>query len=154
MLLRYISPLICRPMHGARGAWLKPRLSQNSNVDEIFDVLQHVGRPLTAYQILHALDGTAIRSPVQVYRALSKLAGLGKVHRVESINAFVLCDGHHTTSRPGFLICTQCGTVQEFDDAAIDQLSTRLDVTGFSVATVCLEISGLCALCQAETAPC
>lgn len=126
------------------------RSKLSSNADEIFEVLRSVARPLMAYQILGALEGTSIRAPVQVYRGLSQLMSLGKVHRVESLNAFVLCDRHHELSRPGFLICKHCGTVQEFDDKAIDELSGRLASAGFAVESLSLEVSGLCVSCRAE----
>lgn len=134
---------------------MRTRSNLSSNADEIFFVLQEVARPLSAYQILHELEGTTIKAPVQVYRALSKLMAAGKVHRVESLNAFVLCDGHHETSQqPGFLICTHCGAVQEFDDAAMGEISDRLANAGFTVAALSLEVSGLCASCRPEAARC
>ncbi|HEV2516106.1 MAG TPA: transcriptional repressor [Devosia sp.] len=129
---------------------MRTRSNLSANADEIFSVLQVVARPLTAYQILHELEGTTIKAPVQVYRALSQLMTSGKVHRVESLNAFVLCDRHHATSRPGFLICKHCGTVQEFDDEAIDEISSRLAGAGFEVENLSLEVSGLCVACRSE----
>jgi Fur family zinc uptake transcriptional regulator len=125
------------------------RTRTTSNVDEIFGILQASGRALSAYQILDELGGTTIRAPIQVYRALALLVAAGKVHRVESINAFVLCDRRHTTSRPGFLICKRCGTVQEFDDAAIEEISDRLAEGGISVDALSLEVSGSCSSCRA-----
>jgi len=40
-----------------------------------------------------------IKSPVQVYRAVKKLIENGAVHRVESLNAFVLCASPHAHGR-------------------------------------------------------
>jgi Fur family zinc uptake transcriptional regulator len=131
---------------------LRSRSNFSSSADEIFLLLREIGRPLTAYQILHELEGTTIKAPVQVYRALSKLMASGKVYRVESLNAFVLCDRHHETARPGFLICKHCGTVQEFDDEAIEEISRRLDGAGFAVETLSLEVSGLCVSCRSVAA--
>jgi Fur family zinc uptake transcriptional regulator len=129
---------------------LKPGSNPNSNADAIFYVLKHRGRPMTAYQILHELEGTTIKAPVQVYRALTQLVALGKVHRVESLNAFVRCNARHARSRPGFLICRHCGAVQEFDDTAIDEISDRLAERGFAVETLSLEVTGLCTSCRIE----
>lgn len=128
------------------------RTKLSSNADEILFALQKAARPLTAYQILHALEGTTIKAPVQVYRALSQLMASGKAHRVESINAFVLCDRHHASPHPGFLICKHCGTVQEFDDGAMDEISSRLASAGFTVETFTLEVSGLCLSCRTDIA--
>lgn len=130
---------------------MRTRSTLNSNVEEVFLLLQEVARPLTAYQILNALEGSTIKAPVQVYRALSKLIDSGTVHRVESLNAFMLCDHHHATPWPGFLICKRCGTVQEFDDPAVNQISDRLAKTGFEVLSLSLEVSGLCASCRTQT---
>ena len=77
-------------------------------------------KPLGAYDILDALrrerDGAA---PPTVYRALEFLMGLGLIHRIESLNAFVGCTDPETPHRAQFLICDQCGTTAELNDPRI-----------------------------------
>ncbi|MBN9065597.1 MAG: transcriptional repressor [Rhizobiales bacterium] len=119
----------------------------------VFAALERAGTPLSAYQILDQLRDEGFRAPLQVYRALDQLRGLGVVHRLESMNAFVACahaDGHvHHDGEPiGFTICERCGTVSEIHDADfrafVDGISAR---SGFRPEKTTVEIRGLCANC-------
>ena len=89
-------------------------------------------KPLSAYDILDRARSEALKAPVQVYRALQKLEGRGLVHRIEALNAFVACSEHdescsgqeqqehrHPRIGPGFVICRDCGSVREFEDARV-----------------------------------
>ena len=119
----------------------------------VFAALERAGTPLSAYQILDQLRDEGFRAPLQVYRALDQLRGLGVVHRLESMNAFVACahaDGHvHHDGEPiGFTICERCGAVSEIHDADfrafVDGISAR---SGFLPEKTTVEIRGLCADC-------
>ncbi|MCB1460156.1 MAG: transcriptional repressor, partial [Nitratireductor sp.] len=57
----------------------------------VLNALVAAGGPLSAYGILDQLREEGFRAPLQVYRALEKLVDQGKVHRLESLNAFVAC---------------------------------------------------------------
>lgn len=132
---------------------MKHSSSYPPNAQDVFALLTKSGKPLSAYQILAELSGSTIRSPTQVYRALSVLLEGGDVHRVESLNAFVICSCAHQQSRPGFLICRQCGTVAEFDDQRISALEGSLQSSGFEVEAMALELSGLCLDCRCASLP-
>ena len=54
----------------------------------IMDALLASQRPLSAYDLLDRLRPTGVAAPLTVYRALDKLMRAGKVHRIESLNAF------------------------------------------------------------------
>lgn len=119
----------------------------------VFAALERAGTPLSAYQILDQLRDDGFRAPLQVYRALDQLRGLGVVHRLESMNAFVACahaDGHvHHDGEPiGFTICERCGAVCEIHDADfrafVNGISAR---SGFRPEKTTIEIRGLCADC-------
>ncbi len=118
----------------------------------VFGVLSQAGTPLSAYQILDELRTEGFRAPLQVYRALDQLRGLGIVHRLESMNAFVACshpaDHSHSGEPIGFTICERCGTVAEIDDpdfqSFIDGIGHR---TGFRPQKTTVEIRGLCKDC-------
>ena len=125
---------------------MKPPLGPNESA--VFAVLQHQHRPLSAYQILEHLHGTNIRAAVQVYRALEKLTLRGTVHRLESLSAFVACDCAHGASSPGFMLCTCCGDVREFD-AGKTVSAVQNKLKDFKIETPGLELKGLCANCQA-----
>jgi Fur family zinc uptake transcriptional regulator len=120
-----------------------------SNDKEILRVLQSAVAPMSAYEILEALRGTNITAPTTVYRALSRLVRHGTVHRLESINAYVACCDHdHQHGPTAFVICRDCGHVDELAEADIVQRleedATRL---GFRVDATTIELTGRCASC-------
>jgi Fur family transcriptional regulator, zinc uptake regulator len=119
------------------------------NEQSVLTALQAVQRAQSAYDILERLRGTKIRAAVQVYRALEKLVAAGRVHRVESLNAFVVCDCAHGASAPGFMLCTCCGDVEEFD-AGKTVSAVQGKLRRFKIEHPSLELKGLCALCQTE----
>jgi Fur family transcriptional regulator, zinc uptake regulator len=107
--------------------------------------------PLSAYDILDKLRADGLRAPLQVYRALDKLVERGLAHRLESLNAFVACaDEHcHRKGLIAFAICGDCGKVDEFADAIIeDRLGGWAANQGFKVERTTMEIRGKCAQCQ------
>lgn len=87
-------------------------------------------------------------APTTVYRALEFLIEQELVHRVDAINAFVVCNGEHVHHHAMMLVCSQCGQVTEWhDEEGFAALGKRLrkSVDGFRVGSV--EIKGLCAAC-------
>ena len=64
-------------------------LSKNQQI--IFDLIDKSPEPLKAYTILYNVQKKGIKAPPQVYRALDKLVEMGKIHKIESKNAFVAC---------------------------------------------------------------
>ncbi|MBU1173848.1 MAG: transcriptional repressor [Alphaproteobacteria bacterium] len=119
----------------------------------VFHALEGSEKPLGAYDLLDALRGDGLRSPLQIYRALDKLIGMGLVHRLESLNAFVLCIHCGEEVRPdnaAFTICTACGRVTELNDSSLARLLAQLaEATGFALEQSTVELRGLCAACQA-----
>lgn len=65
-------------------------LTKNQKI--VFNLLQSSGEPLKAYSILDSLKKEGLKSPLQVYRALDKLVELGKIHKIESQNSFIVCN--------------------------------------------------------------
>jgi Fur family zinc uptake transcriptional regulator len=118
----------------------------------VLDALSHSRGPLSAYDILDQLRADGLRAPLQVYRALDKLVERGLAHRLESLNAFVAC-AHSHVHRKGiitFAICEDCGLVNEFTDAAIEERVVRwAQDNSFKVERTTMEIRGKCADCAA-----
>ena len=126
-----------------------PELTRNQAL--VHDTLSKAEGPLSAYTILDRLRGDGFRAPLQVYRALEKLTGLGLVHRLESINAFVACAGEHRHDDHGliaFAICERCGQVEEFADPEVcARLEGWAADNKFHVKKTTIEIRGECAAC-------
>jgi Fur family transcriptional regulator, zinc uptake regulator len=106
--------------------------------------------PIRAYDILEGLRPEYPRAaPPTVYRALDFLIGLGLIHRIESMNAFVGCNNPDHPHAGQFLICGDCGTTAELDDSGIEQAVRRgAGRLGFVVQQQTVEVTGLCPDCQ------
>lgn len=118
----------------------------------VLDQLSDAGGPLSAYDILDHLRDEGIKAPLQIYRALDKLLEKGLAHRLESLNAFVVCAEPqcHRAGIVAFAICEKCGKVSEFSDFVIRQrLEGWADQTGFQADKTTIEIRGNCARCVA-----
>ena len=109
-------------------------------------------RPAGAYELLDRLrpnhKGAA---PQTVYRALDFLLEHGLIHKVERLAAFVACvhgieeEHRHAVQ---FLICRQCGHVQELSDKEIGGAMARAArESGFTVLGSTVEADGICADC-------
>ncbi len=129
-----------------------PQLTKNQAL--VFDVLEKAEGPLSAYTILDKLRDHGFRAPLQVYRALEKLLEYGVVHRLESINSFVVCahpdENCHSHGTVAFAICDSCGQVIEFHDHAVDhQLMNWMRSKKFKAEKTTIEIRGVCESCAA-----
>jgi Fur family zinc uptake transcriptional regulator len=114
----------------------------------IYDLLVRAERPIGAYELLQALSRPSYAAkPPTVYRALEFLVRVGLAHRIESLNAFVACDGHHGRSAIEFLICDCCGRAQECE-LEIDQTAfAAASARGFKPNRLVLEVHGVCPDC-------
>ena len=122
-----------------------------SNSEIVAATLRRAGRPLTAYEVLAKLRSSGISGPPTVYRALDKLIADGRVHRLDSLNAFVLCSHTHGSDVAAFTICDGCGTVSEFSTANISrEITDWARKSQFAVQSANLEIHGRCADCGSE----
>ena len=73
-------------------------LSKNQQI--IFDIIHNSSEPLKAYSILFNVQKKGIKAPLQVYRALDKLVEIGKIHKIESRNAFIACQNSNDENNP------------------------------------------------------
>ena len=109
-------------------------------------------KPAGAYEILERLgeEGRSAAPPT-VYRALEFLIDAGLVHRLDSLNAFIGCPDPSNSHAGQFLICRQCRSVVELDDADIEELvQSKARRLGFTAVHQMLEIQGLCEDCGPE----
>lgn len=128
-------------------------LTLTKNQGLVLGVLESSDQPLSAYSILDRLRSHGLKAPLQVYRALDKLLEYGRVHRLESMNAFVVCcHSRHGQIHPritAFEICEACGKVNEFHDPKVeDALVKHARRSGFKIRATTIEVHGLCADCH------
>lgn len=129
------------------------KLTRNQQL--VIQALEQAAAPMTAYEILDALRKDGFRAPPQVYRALEKLQSLGLAHRLESLNAFVVCrhvgsGAHrHDHAMAAFAICDECGQVAEFEVPDIEAaLGVWSKDKGFFAQRTTLELRGRCENCR------
>jgi len=119
---------------------------------DVLATLRRQAKPLSAYEILARLNrGDGKFAPPTIYRALASLIEQGRVHRIESINAFVACQslGHDRASV--LSICDDCGTVEEHhDDTILQNLSGLTERSGFNPTHHVIEVHGRCTDCGTE----
>ena len=96
-------------------------LSKNQQI--IFDLINKSSEPLKAYTILYNVKKRGIKAPPQVYRALDKLVQTGKIHKIESRNAFIACHNSscQVSKATAFSICEICEKVTEISSASLSK---------------------------------
>lgn len=119
---------------------------------EVLESLQQSAGPLSAYDILGQLQvANPKMAPPTVYRALSALMESGHVHRVESLKAYIACDGDAHQTASILLICNECGAVDERVAPALStQLSNVTSKSGFAPTRHVIEVHGRCGSCCDE----
>jgi Fur family zinc uptake transcriptional regulator len=126
-------------------------LSKNQQI--IFDIIYNSSEPLKAYSILFNVQKKGIKAPLQVYRALDKLVELGKIHKIESRNAFIACQNSscQISKATAFSICESCEQVSEISNTKLSKyLSNFADETGMKYSKYNLEFFGLCKKCKSK----
>jgi len=123
------------------------------NVEEVFDALRTLKRPMSAYQVLDRVREHGISAPPTVYRALEQLVDQGRVHRLESMNAYVACcDPGHRHDVPVFAICVECKSTQELTGTVVRAvLDDQAKRASFTIEHATVELKGRCADCSAAT---
>tara|TARA_B100000927_G_C16206717_1_gene365861 strand:- start:74 stop:481 length:408 start_codon:yes stop_codon:yes gene_type:complete len=124
-------------------------LSKNQQI--VLDLIEKSREPVKAYSILNNVQKKGIKAPPQVYRALEKLIKLGKIHKVESKNAFVACKNSNCeiTKATIFSICEICDKVTEIANNKLSKFLNNFDDdTGMKYKKYNLEFFGLCKKCK------
>ena len=126
----------------------KNNLSNNQQI--IFDLIDKSSEPLKAYTILFNVQKKGIKAPPQVYRALDKLVEIGKIHKIESKNAFVACRNSdcEISKATAFSICESCEMVDEISDGKLSKYLLNFNhKRGMKFKRFNLEFFGLCKKC-------
>ena len=124
-------------------------LSKNQKI--VLDYIEKANQPLKAYSILFNVQKKGLKAPPQVYRALDRLVEIGKVHKIESKNAFVACKNSNCTisNATAFSICEKCEVVDEVSDVKLSKyLSKFNNKKGMTFKRFNLEFFGLCKKCK------
>ena len=126
-------------------------LSKNQKI--VLDIIEKAKGPLKAYSILFNVQKKGINAPQQIYRALDKLIEMGKIHKIESKNAFVVCRNSdcEISKATAFSICESCEMVDEISDAKLSKyLSGFNHRKGMKFKRFNLEFFGICKKCKKD----
>jgi len=124
-------------------------LTKNQQI--VLDFIEKSSEPLKAYSILFSVKKQGIKAPLQVYRALDRLVEIGKIHKIESRNAFVACKNSNcqVSKATAFSICESCEDVTEVSNLKLSKyLSNFTDKSGMKYNKYNLEFFGLCKKCK------
>ena len=130
---------------------VEKQLNLSKNQKIIFDLIDKSPEPMKAYSILFNVQKKGIKAPLQVYRALDKLVEIGKIHKIESRNAFIACQNSscQISKTTAFSICESCEKVTEIKDNKLAKYLTNFsDNTGMNYTKYNLEFFGLCKKCK------
>jgi Fur family zinc uptake transcriptional regulator len=116
----------------------------------VLEIIWNSPTPLGAYAILDVLrDDGRQGAPPTVYRALDFLLEQGLIHRLASLNVFVGCRQPDNRHGGQFLICRDCGQVNELSSPAVEELlRAEAAVRDFEVLAQMVEVLGRCPDCQ------
>ncbi len=133
---------LCR----AKGVRLTPQRRR------VLGLIMDAAKPLSAYEILDRMQtGPRRPAPPIVYRALDFLLEQGLIHKIESLHAFVGCAHPEHPHAGQFLICTDCGQVNELCERQLGcGLEEAAQRVGFRTRKPVVELLGACAHCSAE----
>ena len=124
-------------------------LTKNQQI--VLDLVEKSTEPLKAYSILFNVQKKGLKAPLQVYRALDKLVEIGKIHKIESRNAFVACNNSscQVSKATAFSICENCEKVTEINNSKLSKyLKNFEDNSGMKYSKYNLEFFGLCKKCK------
>ena len=124
-------------------------LSRNQQI--VLDIIEKAKGPLKAYSILFNVQKKGIKAPLQVYRALDKLVKMGKIHKIESRNAFIACQNSscQISKATAFSICEMCEKITEISSSSLSKyLANFKDKDGMKYSKYNLEFFGLCKKCK------
>ena len=114
-----------------------------------YALLAAAPRPMKAYDLIRDFGvSSGVAKPPTVYRSLDLLMGLGLVHKVASLRAYVVCaaDAPHTSTN--FLVCECCHAVEELADPGSGVVAQDAARSGYAVDHIALELRGRCLRCR------
>lgn len=115
----------------------------------VLEIIAGASKPIGAYDILAALGKFMDNpKPPTAYRAIEFLMEHDYIHRIESLNAYVICGTDHRHNGSQFLVCDSCGKVIEAHLCSVPaDLAQQAKKAGFNLARWDAELHGTCADC-------
>ena len=118
----------------------------------VLEAMAEARKPVGAYDILAQMGKkVANPKPPTVYRAIDFLLEHQIIHRIESLNAYILCQSDHSHNGSQFMICDTCGSVSEAHLCDLPAaLSDKTREEGFQLSRWNVELHGTCKACTTQ----
>jgi len=116
----------------------------------VLEVLEEIEKPLSPYDIQEVLRAKdKYLNHVTIYRILDLLCSLNLAHKMLSCGGFVKCSLDPVEGCHRFMVCQDCGAIQEFADQGLCQEENEFARNlGFHTEHHLSEFSGLCSRCH------
>jgi Fe2+ or Zn2+ uptake regulation protein len=116
---------------------------------QVLEILDEAQKPLSPYDIQRFLRQKGkYLNHVTIYRILDLFCRLNLAHKVLSSGGFVKCSLGTVEGCHRFMVCRQCGAIQEFADEELCRDENEFaQKFGFHTEYHFSEFSGLCASC-------
>jgi len=133
----------------------KANISLTKKRREILTILSDENQPLSAYDIVQQFNDRFQQSipAMSVYRILDVFITAGLVHKLDSINSYMICDHlncDHEHLNAQFLICDVCHSVEELtiNDQTHELITSCINKVGFKMNSLQFELHGICRACS------
>ncbi|WP_028864736.1 transcriptional repressor [Psychromonas aquimarina] len=115
----------------------------------VFQLMTEQTGAVSAYDLLEQLKKHETNAkPPTIYRALDFLLENHFIHRIESLNAYIMCEHFGCAHPMQLLICDSCRQIIELSDPVIDDaFSAQAKQSGFQITNKVLEAHGICYNC-------
>ena len=115
----------------------------------VLELLEETEKPLSPYDIQGLLRTKGkYLNHVTIYRILDLLCSLNLAHKMLSSGGFVKCSLNATEGCHRFMVCQDCGAIQEFADKELCREENNLARhLGFHTEHHLSEFYGLCSCC-------
>jgi Fe2+ or Zn2+ uptake regulation protein len=115
----------------------------------VLEVLEGTEKPLSPYDIQGILLAKGkYLNHVTIYRILDLLCSLNLAHKMLSNGGFIKCSLDDVEGCHRFMVCQECGAIQEFADEGLCQGENEFARNlGFHTQYHLSEFSGLCSRC-------
>ncbi|MBC10610.1 MAG: transcriptional repressor [Rickettsiales bacterium] len=117
---------------------------------KVLQIIAESPKPLKAYEILKEL-GKVLNNPKPptAYRAIEFWHNKNFIHRIESLNAYSICEAGHFHKGSQFMICSTCGDVTESHICKLPQvIKQSTNKVSFKTLSWNIEINGICNKCN------
>lgn len=118
--------------------------------ERVLSVLKHSSTPMGAYQILESLSSNKEKiNPPTVYRAIEFWIQHGFIHKIQSMNTYMICCEHQHHENFCIFVCDDCHMVVELKMNHLPMpIITDMTNKHWIMASSNTEIHGTCNQCR------